>query len=1091
MCFGIIVNTRHVLIMVMRHRTTYSRAASLALIALLLGMTASFSLPADPVPDLQSDEKPLHTVASMGYFHGSDSGSIYTNTTLTVAGSSTCAVAQDGSLRCWGSNTWGQTGLWPFDNNPTFSPSWLVQYHAPDSTWNQTWSEVEGYNQHYCAITDDKDLYCWGMGREGQLGAGDTNWENTEPRKAIFPANRETIQVAPGTVHTCSISPIRNSTPDHQSVYCWGNNNEGQLGTAGGPDTYNPTRALLPQGSVPVGIASSWQHTCATLSNGTGLCWGNNSYGQLGDISLAERNAPTPVRLIPAGRSIVQMSTGVAHTCALLDDGSITCWGDNQRGQLGNGTTSSSWQTSSVVSLPSGKTAISIDVKYGSACAILNDDSLVCWGSNSRGQIDPNGGGNSYIEGDPVWTTPNAVNLPGNPSIATVSIGFDHTCAITTTSDLYCWGANNMGQLGTGGATSIPNQLHPVNLGPSADPSNPTAPNQPPALSDRDPDHDGILSLFDSNPMQSNCQPGYYNLNSSNTGCYPASPGYYVASFSMTEQSPCPSGTFQPLAAQTECLDAQPGHYTNITEAATLQLPCPPGTYQPNLGQFAETTNGSIPDICLQVTPGHYSDAASSMEMSCPPGTYQTGFGNSFCEVTDHGNYASGFGNVDQTPCESGTYQPSTGQSSCFSASPGYSSPIGSSQQEPCQPGTYSDEFSLGECKLADPGHYVEGHMSTNQEACLPGQYQPAYGQISCESTTPGHYTSDSGSANQIACEPGTFEPQHGAISCSGVTQPGHYSPSGSADQMECLSGTYAPNSAMGECILSTPGNHVPSNAASEQIPCPPGFYQPDAAKDSCIPTDQGYVSVEGASQQSACQPGTYQSQATMSFCNDSDPGHYVPSEAAIEQMPCPSGQYQSDYRQTECIPAEAGTFVQSSGSTESTPCAPGTYQPNGGKSGCIDADEGHHVPQEGASAQLMCDRGTYQSETGKSECLEAAPGYYVPNTGQTSQDPCLPGSFQPVSGAVGCISAEPEHFVSEPASISQTPCPSGETQSQYGQTSCEEGTQLVMIAGGVGAVVVLLMIMFMQSQKKPKNRGKRRTEVQRPRRLNVESEEE
>ena len=124
-------------------------------------MTASFSLPADPVPDLQPDEKPLHTVASMGYFHGSDSGSIYTNTTLTVAGSSTCAVAQDGSLRCWGSNTWGQTGLWPFENNPTLSPSWLVQHHSPSSTWNQTWTEVEGDNQHYCGITDNKDMYCW------------------------------------------------------------------------------------------------------------------------------------------------------------------------------------------------------------------------------------------------------------------------------------------------------------------------------------------------------------------------------------------------------------------------------------------------------------------------------------------------------------------------------------------------------------------------------------------------------------------------------------------------------------------------------------------------------------------------------------------------------------------------------------------------------------------------------------------------------------------------------------------------------------------------------------------------------------------
>ena len=1078
--------------MAMRDRTTYFRATSLALIALMLGMTASFSLPADPAPDLQPDERSLHTVASMGYFPGSDSGSIYTNTTLTVAGSSTCAVAQDGSMRCWGSNTWGQTGLWPFTNNPTPSPSWLVQHYSPSSNWNQTWTEVVGGNQHYCGITDNKDMYCWGQGRWGQLGVGDANWENTEPRKTTFADDRETIEVAPATLHTCSISPIRNSTPDHQSVFCWGNNGVGQLGTAGGPDNTNPTRALLPQGSVPVGIASSWEHTCATLSNGTGLCWGNNSHGQLGDISLAERNTPTPVRLIPAGRYIVQMSTGIAHTCALLDDGSIACWGDNQLGQLGNGTTSSSWQASSVVSLPSGKTAISIDVGPGSACAILNDDSLVCWGSNSRGQVDPTGGGDSYFEGDPIWTTPNAVNLPGNPSIATVSIGFDHACAITTVSDLYCWGGNNMGQLGTGVTNLTPNQLHLVNLGPSAESSNTTALNQLVDLSDRDPDHDGILSLFDSNPMQSDCQPGYYNLNSSNTGCYPASPGYYVDSTSMTEQSPCPSGTFQPLVAQTECLDAQPGHYTNVTEAATLQLPCPPGTYQPSLGQFAETTNGSIPDICLQVTPGHYSDTGSPMEVPCPPGTYQIGFGNSFCEATDPGNYAPGFGNVDQTPCEPGTYQPSAGQSSCFSASPGYSSPIGSSQQEPCQPGTYSDEFSLGECKLAEPGHYVEDHMSTNQEACLPGQYQPAYGQTHCEITTPGHYTTGPGTANQIACEPGTFEPQHGAVSCSGITQPGHYSLSGSTNQTACSAGTFQPNGAAQICIDASPGSYVPSDMATVQFPCTNGTYQPHSGQLSCIDSSPGhYVSWFGSSSQVACSPGTYQGQAAMSFCDDSEPGHYVPSGAAIEQIPCPAGQYQSDYRQTECTPAEAGTFVQSPGSGESTPCAPGTYQPIGGQSGCIDADEGYYVPQEGALAQLMCDRGTYQYETGQSECLEAAPGYYVPNTGQASQDPCLPGSFQPIPGAVRCITAEPEHFVSEPASISQTPCPSGETQSQYGQTSCEEGTQLVMIAGGVGAVVVLLMIMFMQSQKKPKKGGKRGIEVQRSRRLKEDLEEE
>ena len=483
-----------------------------------------------------------------------------------VAVSSTCAIAQDGSLRCWGSNTWGQTGLWPFENNPTLSPSWLVQHHSPSSTWNQTWTEVEGDNQHYCGITDNKDMYCWGSGRWGQLGVGDTNWENTEPRKTTFADDRETIQVAPATLHTCSISPMRNSTPDHQSVFCWGNNGAGQLGTAGGPDTYNPTRALLPQGSVPVGIASSWEHTCATLSNGTGLCWGNNSHGQLGDISLAERNTPTPVRLVPAGRYIVQMSTGVAHTCALLDDGSIACWGDNQVEHC-NGTIIV-LASLLLVSLPSGKTATSIDVMVHHVPSSM----MIASSVGARTLEDGNRGGGFIHRRGPSLTTLQRVNLPRNPSIATVSIGFDHVVLLQL-SDLYCWGANNIGQLNRG-RTSIPNQLHPVNLGPSADPSNLTAPNQPPALSDRDPDHDGILSLFDSNPMQSDCQPGYYNLNSSNTGCYPASPGYYVDSTSMTEQSPCPSGTFQPLAAQTECLDAQPGHYTNVSEA-DRQLPCP------------------------------------------------------------------------------------------------------------------------------------------------------------------------------------------------------------------------------------------------------------------------------------------------------------------------------------------------------------------------------------------------------------------------------------------------------------------------------------------------------------------------------------
>tara|TARA_Y100000741_G_scaffold103025_1_gene76770 strand:+ start:782 stop:1174 length:393 start_codon:yes stop_codon:yes gene_type:complete len=129
------------------------------------------------------------------------------------------------------------------------------------------------------------------------------------------------------------------------------------------------------------------------------------------------------------------------------------------------------------------------------------------------------------------------------------------------------------------------------------------------------------------------------------------------------------------------------------------------------------------------------------------------------------------------------------------------------------------------------------------------------------------------------------------------------------------------------------------------------------------------------------------------------------------------------------------------------------------------------------------------------SECLDASPGHFVSKTGQTSQEPCLPGNFQPLPGAVGCIAAEPGNFVAVAGAISQTACSSGETQPEYGQTSCEEGNQLVIIAGGVAVLAIVLMVFFMQSQKKPKGRvrkgSKRRKTAPSPRQVRLSSEEE
>ena len=183
------------------------------------------------------------------------------------------------------------------------------------------------------------------------------------------------------------------------------------------------------------------------------------------------------------------------------------------------------------------------------------------------------------------------------------------------------------------------------------------------------------------------------------------------------------------------------------------------------------------------------------------------------------------------------------------------------------QPGTYSDEFSL-RVKLTP--YYVEGHMSSNQGLFTGPVPTSIWPDLLCEyNTRTLHIRLWFGQPDCLR-----VDLNHSII--LGVTQPGHCS-------MECLSGTYAPNSAMGECILSTPGNHVHEWPVS-RYPAHRDSTSP-MPKDSCIPTDQGYISVEGASQQSACQPGTYQSQATMSFCNDSDPGQSPLKR--IEQMPC------------------------------------------------------------------------------------------------------------------------------------------------------------------------------------------------------------
>ena len=1106
-----------------------AKLTSVALITLMIGMTASFGFSeGDSATELDDSEQFYSHVSS--HIPGSDSGSVFSNSTMAVMEGTTCVVAHDNTLRCWGrigdgSYQSGYAAIQPVPELVTGanSPFWPAQ-RSIDHNVTAEWVAIDGSALHSCGITatpvttpiEDElsNLLCWGQGDNYNL---DCYGNCHIPQTPAFPSNVHTVEVATGYMHTCSISPARGQDIDDSSVYCWGRNWNGQLGHGDYIDDPLPDTVSLPQGSVPTSIVSGYSHSCTLLSDGEAMCWGNNDAGQLGTISLLNESSPASVRITPSASSIAQIVAGGNSTCALMDDGSVRCWGGNSKGELGDGTTTSSWDASSSVILPTGRTAISIDMHYQNVCAILDDNSLFCWGSNNVGQLGQMTTGNSYDSvGGRISTLPVEIDL--GQGVASVAVGYNHTCAITLAEDLFCWGKNNWGQIGIGNysnSVSASNGL--VDLGPTdwactgnCLPNftpNSSLPSQAPGLSDRDPDGDGMMSLFDPYPLISNCEAGHYATD--NTGCIPADPGHYVPSSGQNSQIPCPIGTYQPNSGQSECMDASPGYYTIIPTAAIEQYPCHAGTYLPSSGQYAENDTVSgyafdsrlidghgtlVAEICISNSPGHYSDFGSPDEVPCPPGTYQPNSGYTYCIQTTPGYFTGDSGNTVETPCEGGTYQPNPGQSSCFFASPGYQAPPSSLQQDECTPGTYSDEFGLEECKMADPGYYVTEFGATTQTPCLPGEYQPTPGQTSCIATYSGHYSSEPGTAFQIGCEPGTFETERGATSCSGVTEPGHYSQLGASSQQECEPGAYAPYSGMGECLLSDPGSHVPLNSSLDQLPCPPGHYQPYSGQATCLSAEPGHYSEEGATEQMACQPGSYQSQSETTSCDMSQPGNFVPQSAATEQTPCAPGEYQNEPGAIICIPADQGTYSDSSGLAEATPCPPGTYQPLTAQAECILADRGHHVAEAGAISQTPCERGTYQPESGMSECLSATRGHYVSDTGQISQVPCTPGNFQPMTGAVGCVAAEPGHFVADSASFSQTACSNGETQSKYGQTSCEEGSDLVMIVGGIAAVAVLLMIMFMQSQKKPKRigkkGGKRRKKTQGPRQVHDTEEE-
>jgi alpha-tubulin suppressor-like RCC1 family protein len=232
---------------------------------------------------------------------------------LALGGSHSCAVLEDGSVRCWGDNLFGQLG----DGTRKGRPAPAPVPQLPSS------SHVALGDQHTCAITRQGEAWCWGGNAYGQLGDG-SQMERTQARKVAELAG--VSQLALGYSHSCAL--LREGR-----VRCWGVNLDGQLGD--GSRVSRLTPVPLPLERVAE-VAAGSNHSCARLTSGGIACWGSQGHGRLGDGVISGLGRRLEPFVLPL-RDVVRISANGDHTCAITGNGLLSCWGKNVQGMLGIG----------------------------------------------------------------------------------------------------------------------------------------------------------------------------------------------------------------------------------------------------------------------------------------------------------------------------------------------------------------------------------------------------------------------------------------------------------------------------------------------------------------------------------------------------------------------------------------------------------------------------------------------------------------------------------------------------------------------------------------------------------------------------------
>ena len=453
--------------------------------------------------DTVNKEHPVTVVAAEG-----SSDPLTGIVQIASGGEHTCALTQLGGVLCWGNGGNGRLGNGVADNKS--HPVTVVDGEGK-SLGNIV--QISSGGIHTCALNGEGSIFCWGRGSEGQLGNDDRSDQDHPVAVVETEGSTDTltdiVQISSGGSHTCAMNR-------EGHLACWGLGGTGQLGNDGFNDKDHPVAVVEAEGSTePLGniaqVDSGGNHTCAMTTGGRVLCWGRGAGGQIGHgnaIDSADKEAPLtvvekgggskPLRLgiktLPwicysdgtcqhlaptenyqdsGGGMGSQISTGTGFSCALTYQGGVQCWGEGNSGRLGNNANSDTDHPVAVVAVGGGtdllEDIVSIDSGYAHSCALSATGGVVCWGVGENGRLGNNASTN---QNHPVAVVESGTGTGLLADIVQVGVGEAHSCALTTAGGVLCWGKATDGQLGNDSTTDSERPVAVVEDASSSTPLN-------------------------------------------------------------------------------------------------------------------------------------------------------------------------------------------------------------------------------------------------------------------------------------------------------------------------------------------------------------------------------------------------------------------------------------------------------------------------------------------------------------------------------------------------------------------------------------------------------------------------------------------